>query len=139
MGPTKAIYPGTFSGRQLSRLTTNASPKQISSTDMPPELDHEEDYVSEEDSDFAPEDGVEQDLSASEDDVPDAAKPKPKRQAGDRAAEDAGFDNSGDEGIIEKGKKRQKKAKAKDRTAGEDEGGEGGLVKTRSMRAAEYA
>ena len=106
---------------------------------MPPELDHEEDYVSEEDSDFAPEDGVEQDLSASEDDVPDAAKPKPKRQAGDRAAEDAGFDNSGDEGIIEKGKKRQKKAKAKDRTAGEDEGGEGGLVKTRSMRAAEYA
>ena len=106
---------------------------------MPPELDHEEDYVSEEDSDFAPEDGGDQDLSASDDDVPDAAKPKPKRQAGDRDAEDTGFDNSGDEGIIEKGKKRQKKAKAKDGVTGEDEGGEGGLVKTRSMRAAEYA
>lgn len=46
------------------------------------------------------------------------------------------YDNSGDEAIIERGRKRQKRAKAKGETV-DDEGGEGGLIKTRRQRAAE--
>ncbi|KAH7041222.1 bucentaur or craniofacial development-domain-containing protein [Microdochium trichocladiopsis] len=65
---------------------------------------------------------------------------------------DDGFENSGDEAIIQKGQKklsRNKKKKNKTQRGGdqgdeddedEDEGGvEGGLIKTRSMRAAEKA
>ncbi|KAJ4292282.1 swr complex subunit [Collariella sp. IMI 366227] len=104
---------------------------------MPPELAHDEDYASEEDSDFAPDDAPAEESSVSDDeDEADAAqKPKPgkRKRDGDEAG-DAGFENSGDEAIVEKGKKRQRKSKRKD---GEDEGGEGGLIKTRRMRAAE--
>ncbi|KAH6850329.1 bucentaur or craniofacial development-domain-containing protein [Chaetomium sp. MPI-CAGE-AT-0009] len=105
---------------------------------------HEADYVSEEDSDFAPDDAPAEESSASEDDEPaETEKPtqgKRRREgAHDAAEDDAGFENSGDEAIIEKGKKRQKKSKRKDEGAGEDEGGEGGLIKTRRMRAAEKA
>ncbi|KAK4230824.1 swr complex subunit [Podospora fimiseda] len=113
---------------------------------MPPELIPEEDYLSEEDSDFAPEDVPAEESSASGDEdeeAPASAKPaageERKRPASatkdeDTVAEDAGFENSGDEAIIVKGKKRRKKNKDED-----DEGGEGGLVKTRSMRAVEKA
>ncbi|KAK1827527.1 hypothetical protein QBC39DRAFT_375524 [Podospora conica] len=52
------------------------------------------------------------------------------------SAEDAGFENSGDEAITEKGKKRRKKDKTADVVPDADEGP---LVKTRSMRAVEYA
>lgn len=109
------------------------------------ELEHDEDYVSEEDTDFAPDDAPAEDSSASDnedDEAADADKPpaKRKRQNGDGEVEDAGFENSGDEAIIERGKKRQKKPKRKDGDeADEDAGGEGGLIKTRRMRAAEYA
>ncbi|KAK3943050.1 swr complex subunit [Diplogelasinospora grovesii] len=123
---------------------------------MPPPIDidpEDEDYASEEDSDFAPEgdagDAAASDVSASEDegaeDRPTPTSPgKRKRKAatnGDaNEAEDAGFENSGDEAIIEKGKKRRKKSRAKDvADAEEDDGGEGGLIKTRSMRAVEQA
>lgn len=113
---------------------------------MPPDptLDQEEDYASSEDSDFAPEDAPERDSTPSDDEEPaDQAAPagKRKRQAGEEEAEDAGFENSGDEAIIGKGKKRLKRSKRKDRHGGLDEdedGGEGGLVKTRSQRAQEY-
>lgn len=114
---------------------------------MPPPLElspeGDEDYISEEDSDFAPEAAAAEEVdgdSASEDDddekpsdgadVSDAAPRRRKRHAEDDA--DLG---SGDEAIIEKAKKRQKKRKANDEE--EDEGGEGGLIKTRSMRAVE--
>jgi len=108
---------------------------------MPPPLEidiEDEDYVSEEDSDFAPEEAAAEvdELSASDDEEPannavSASIPQ-KRPAED----DLG---SGDEVIIEKAKKRQKKRKSKDgAVADEDEGGEGGLIKTRSMRAVEY-
>ncbi|KAM7202339.1 Bucentaur or craniofacial development domain containing protein [Naviculisporaceae sp. PSN 640] len=108
---------------------------------MPPPLEidpEDDDYVSEEDSDFAPdaENAAEADdvdeLSASdsEEAAPSAPKPSQKRPAEDDI-------DSGDEAIIQKAKKRQKR-KAKDgQDKDEDEGGEGGLVKTRSMRAAE--
>lgn len=108
---------------------------------MPPEPVHDEDYVSEEDSDFALDDGAAEDSAVSDDDdAADSEKPsaEKRKQQGEDGAEEAGFENSGDEAIIEKGKKRQKKAKRKGDEADEDEGGEGGLIKTRRMRAAEY-
>ncbi len=43
--------------------------------------------------------------------------------------DDAGFENSGDEAVIQKGKKRAKKTKAKEDGYEEDEGGEGGLIR----------
>lgn len=112
---------------------------------MPPETPvDEEDYASSEDSDFAPEDAPDRASSSGSDDeaedVGDAAKPAPakrKRQAGDAEAEDAGFENSGDEAIIEKGKKRRRRGKHVDSANADDEGGEGGLIKTRSQRAQE--
>jgi hypothetical protein len=104
----------------------------------------DEDYASSEDSDFAPEEAQERGDDASSDDedelARDATAPVPvkrKRQTqagdGDDAA-DAGFENSGDEAIIGRGKKKQKSRLAQ---RDEDEGGEGGLIKTRSMRAVE--
>lgn len=127
---------------------------------MPPEtLSDEEEYVSSEDSDFAPDAaGPGRDSSGESDDNDDDGdeggggggsgdKPKAKRKssAGDGRgdeAEDAGFENSGDEAIIEKGKKKRRKGKDKHGEVGEDdeggEGGEGGLIKTRSQRAVEW-
>lgn len=127
----------------------------MSTTD--PLLDEE--YASDEDSDFAPDDaaggagaGGDDDVSgvsgSDDDGEPDRATiSKRKRVAGDTGGGDDGLENSGDEAIISKGKKRQKKKKKK-RKQGEaedgerdddDEGGEGGLIKTRSMRANEKA
>lgn len=117
---------------------------------MPPELvPDDEDYASSEDSDFAPDTIVaqasEDSASASEADEPSEQKPRTKstkrKRGTDEEAEDAGFENSGDEAIIEKGLKKQKKKgkKGKGVQDFDDEGGEGGLVKTRSMRAQEYA
>lgn len=119
-------------------------------TNMPPEtlLDPEEDYASSEDSDFAPEEAAERESTPSEDEAEAAdATPdqttattttsKRKRQAGDdHEAEDAGFENSGDEAVIGRGKKRLKRAAARHH-GDDDEGGEGGLIKTRSQRAQE--
>lgn len=122
---------------------------------MPPALiPDDSDYESAEDSDFAPDAvPVDDEAAESSDDEVDAApvKPKPsaKRKRGEEEAEDAGFENSGDEAIIERGlKRRRNKKKGKKNGGGGDveiegegegdEGGEGGLVKTRSMRAAEY-
>ncbi|KAI5926585.1 bucentaur or craniofacial development-domain-containing protein [Camillea tinctor] len=108
---------------------------------MPPDPIIEDEYASEEDSDFAPDAAPSDGASdASESDVEGnerAASPKRKRTADDNA-EDA-FENSGDEAIIQKGKKRQKKTKRKENHGDDDEGGEGGLIKTRSMRAVEKA
>ncbi|KAK1756166.1 swr complex subunit [Echria macrotheca] len=115
---------------------------------MPPPAavldDNEDQYASEEDSDFAPDDGPANESAASDDEEVEGDKPtsgKRKRAATDAEAEDAGFENSGDEAIIEKAKKRRKKAKTKDTAAevdGED-GDEGHVIKTRSMRAVEKA
>ncbi|KAK3322494.1 bucentaur or craniofacial development-domain-containing protein [Apodospora peruviana] len=110
----------------------------------PPLPDPEEDdYMSEEDSDFAPDAVVEDELlSASDNEGPTVDKPTAK-PPNDNEAEDAGFVNSGDEAIIEKGKKRRKKKRKTDDGAADneenDEDGEGGLIKTRSMRAVEKA
>jgi hypothetical protein len=114
---------------------------------MPPDtiLDDEEYGSSSEDSDFAPDAVPAEGSDESSDEESESAvgttvkkgKPRPtKRKRGqDDEAEDAGFENSGDEAIIEKGLKKQRK---KNREVDDDEGGEGGLIKTRSMRALEY-
>jgi hypothetical protein len=112
---------------------------------MPPPnqgIDDEEDYASEEDSDFALDDAPANDSSPSDDDDDDdeantESKPSTgrKRPAPDTEADDAGFENSGDEAIIEKGKKRRKKDKTADVAPDADNGP---LIKTRSMRAVEY-
>lgn len=106
---------------------------------MPPEPVRDDDYVSEEDSDFALDDAPAEDSSGSDDEAADTETPAAGKgkQQGEDGADDAGFENSGDEAIIEKGKSRQRKSKRKDLEADGDEGGEGGLIKTRRMRAAE--
>lgn len=110
---------------------------------MPPEriIDEDEEYESSQDSDFAPDDAPDAASSSSdsEDGDDDKAARKRQRPVKDANAEGGGEpDNSGDEVIVEKGRKRQKRAKAKGEVV-DDEGGEGGLIKTRSQRAAEYA
>lgn len=127
-------------------------------SDNPP--DRDPDYESEDDSDFAPEpeeatadgaqgdDGLSSD-SESEDDSRDGAKPttgRRKRATADET-EDVGFENSGDEAVIAKGRKKRRKQQEKDGAAtgataegdDDDDGGEGGFVKTRRMRALEKA
>jgi hypothetical protein len=103
----------------------------------------DEEYVSSQDSDFAPEDGPEHDSAGESDEEADSVGPgataKRKQRDGDHG--DAGYENSGDEAVIEKGKKRRKRAKEKDRDDEDhdDEGeGSGGFVKTRRQRAQEY-
>ncbi|EXF77503.1 bucentaur or craniofacial development [Colletotrichum fioriniae PJ7] len=116
---------------------------------MPPDptIDDEE-YESSQDSDFAPEDAAAADDGASEasdseaDDGEDAAKTTTKRKRDAGGDEAADFENSGDEALIKKAAKKKLKKAARDAAAAlalgvDDEGGEGGLVKTRSMRAAE--
>ncbi|KAL4726237.1 swr complex subunit [Fusarium chlamydosporum] len=109
---------------------------------MPPDplLDEEEQYASSEDSDFAPDDVLDQasDQSDIEDekDEDNKATNKRNRPAVDEDAADAGYDNSGDEAIIKRGEKRRKKTEAKG-VHEDEEGGEGGLIKTRRQRAAE--
>ncbi|TGJ82917.1 hypothetical protein E0Z10_g5849 [Xylaria hypoxylon] len=103
----------------------------------------EDNYASEDDSDFAPNAAVAEDGSGSDsepeldDNRPTGATPKRKRTDADTV--EGGFENSGDETIIKKGRKRQRKAKRTDGDAEDDEGGEGGLVKTRRQRAQERA
>lgn len=115
---------------------------------MSPEpMIEDEDYASSEDSDFAPDDAPEQegdgegessdDDGAKDQPATSAAPSRKRKQAGDGGdAEDAGFENSGDEVIIEKGKKRRMKGRQA-RQDQDDAGGDGGLIKTRSMRAVE--
>jgi hypothetical protein len=115
---------------------------------MPPSIapSEEEGYISSEDSDFAPDAipaqaEVDSDSDSSPDE-PETAKPaKKRRKIETEEAEDLGFENSGDEAIIgdglKKERRRKKGKKGKGRDEDDEEGGEGGFVKTRSMRAVE--
>lgn len=107
-------------------------------------VEDDENYASEEDSDFAPDrapkgEDLASEASESEDEVETnttkKSKKSKKRKRGDDEAEDVGYDNSGDEAIIGKGLKKSRKAKKGD-IEKEDEGGEGGFVRTRAMMAA---
>lgn len=132
-------------------LGNTYTPSQPTLTNMSAEWPIDEDYASEEDSDFAPDGAPADDASAASESgnegPSDLSAPAAKRKraaTGDDGPADADaddYDNSGDEAIIHKGHKRQNKERARNAAGGndEDEGGEGGLVKTRSMRAAEKA
>ncbi|KAL2752484.1 hypothetical protein ACRALDRAFT_2072938, partial [Sodiomyces alcalophilus JCM 7366] len=113
----------------------------------------DEEYESSQDSDFNPEANnatnpvSDNDSDSDSSDGQDSASPnKRKRPSEVDQIEDAGFENSGDEAVIRKAikkKKRKHKSRTRDENgaqlgeADDDEGGEGGLVKTRSMRAQE--
>ncbi len=113
-------------------------------TSTPPSLAEDEgEYISSEDEDFDPSAAADDDGNVSSDESDDSpnvavltAKPgrkKPKgRKTKNDAAGDLGFENSGDEATMHQAKGQGRKR----RTLDEDSGGEGGFVKTRSMRAA---
>ena len=105
----------------------------------------DEKYNSASDEDFDPslpapsEDGDDSDSDARQPDAIKAAKRKASVITSKEDVEealDADFANSGDEGIIKKGRKRRRRGKDDDDLEDED-GGEGGLVKTRAQRAKE--
>ncbi|KAG6044569.1 swr complex subunit [Claviceps sp. LM77 group G4] len=111
---------------------------------MPPDplADDDEQYASSQDSDFAPDAAPEaaSDASDSEDATVDGPLKRKHAEAvaGPSDREDHGYDNSGDEAIIGKGRKRRRRAQERGQLVDEDEeGGPGGLVKTRAQRAAE--
>lgn len=108
----------------------------------------DENYASSEDSDFAPENAPDHASAADSDDEDDddneadagetttaGQRSGKAAKGGDAEAEDAGFENSGDEAIIGKGKKRRRRDKGSDGEEGD--GGVGGFVKTRNQRANE--
>ncbi|KAM4054587.1 bucentaur or craniofacial development domain-containing protein [Hirsutella rhossiliensis] len=106
---------------------------------LDPPFDHDDHQgASSDDSDFAPDDAPEQAESASESD-PEVAGSVTKKRRQDHEA-DRGYDNSGDEAIIQKGRKRRKRANNRGEAFDDaNNGGEGGLVKTRRQRAEEKA
>ncbi|KAL2074955.1 hypothetical protein VTL71DRAFT_8735 [Oculimacula yallundae] len=113
---------------------------------MPPELiPDDEEYASDEDSDFAPDAAPAPDAESSDEEseadepatITKQPQPKKRKRGDDEEAEDVGFENSGDEAIMKEGSKSKRKKGKKNKDEIEDEGGEGGLVKTRSMRAQE--
>ncbi|MCJ1479078.1 hypothetical protein MMC13_007762 [Lambiella insularis] len=115
---------------------------EASATD-PDAMEEDEAYVSSEDEDFDPSAArADEDASSSSED--ESAKGPTILTAGDKQskktqkrgkkeneAEDLDFENSGDEATIKKAAKRKRRGDMGD----DDSGGEGGFVKTRSMRA----
>ncbi len=109
----------------------------------PPDVSMEDDaYASSEDSDFALENVPDNASSGESDGDGDGAATLATRKAdaGGRdaaEAEDAGFENSGDEAVIGKGRKRRRRDKGVGAGSDGEDGGAGGFVKTRSQRANE--
>ncbi|PHH76986.1 hypothetical protein CDD82_3731 [Ophiocordyceps australis] len=96
--------------------------------------DHDQ-YISSEDSDFAPDDTHEQASTQSDSDK-EAPEPSNKQRL---KGDNQGYDNSGDETIIKKGHKRRKRAQQKGETSDGQDGSPSGLIKTRRQRAHERA
>ncbi|KAI0526540.1 bucentaur or craniofacial development-domain-containing protein [Xylaria bambusicola] len=107
----------------------------------------EDGYASEEDSDFAPAGAAAESASGSESELESESEATadrpvgaiPKRKQVDADTVEGDLENSGDETIIRKGQKRQKKVKQARGGTEEDDAGEGGLIKTRRQRALEKA
>ena len=122
-----------FTGRHIISRAIDITPM--------PDLtsQNEDDYISSEDEDFDPNapitvaDDCDSSASDDEDDFTPTTSNAQQRSR-DREAVDLGFENSGDEATIKKGRKRKRKD---GQIADEESGGEGGFVKTRSMRAVE--
>lgn len=148
---TQPYADSTFSYEELLSLnlsvdTTTRRTSIMASTLAQSNPDPEDaDYKSSEDSDFDPTTGgggADDDAASSASEAEDAdsiSKPttgkKGKKRKGETEAEDLGFENSGDEATIRRGKKKKKRKG--DEEVEDEEGGEGGVVKTRSMRAVE--
>ncbi|CEJ89392.1 Putative SWR1-complex protein [[Torrubiella] hemipterigena] len=98
--------------------------------------DEDEHYNSAEDSDFAPEDAADVGSEGSDSDRENSGPAKQKSAVATTEETDADYNNSGDEAIITKGRKKLKKTK-NNHDDDDEEGGEGGLIKTRRQRAAE--
>lgn len=146
--PTKAVTSPDV--RRTRKVLVLSTPASLGSTAAQPQrtamsadhvMDEDEQYASSEDSDFAS-DTAPAPVSDASDSEPEPEQAGTKRRpakakAKEPGADEAGYDNSGDEAIIEKGRKRRRRAR--DKGVDEyEEGGEGGLVKTRRQRAAEY-
>ncbi len=112
----------------------------------------EDDYDEEEDEDFNPNQPISADAGKSasgESDSEDSSlgtgikpvarprkrKRQPKSDKHGEEAEDLGYNNSGDETIISRGAKKARKRAKRGEQISEDEGGEGGFVKTRRQAA----
>lgn len=127
--------------RALRSLTIHNSMARNDPLEEPPEA--EESYHDSADEDFDPTTAPADESSSSsdEEDAPaKAAQPKRKRKA--PAIDEL---DSGDEVTIEAAKKRKSRKRKGDKGRDEDdlmfsddEGGEGGLVKTRAQRRVEY-
>jgi hypothetical protein len=130
---------GSNSANRLAHVSALAVSQNKPPFQMPDEdqlsIDQDEEYKSSEDEDFNP-DTVEappdEDLSSDEDEAPQQQKKVSKKRK--KAQTDAQELDSGDEATITELRKT-KKSKADD---DEDSGGEGGLIKTRAQRRAEY-
>ena len=133
--------PLNFSSANISRFARNTCVAEMADPKDPDLHAEEDEYVSEEDEDFNPDAAAagENVSSSSESEVgkpvtkgksgKKAAKQR-RRKTRDEEAEDAGVENSGDEGMIEQCRKRKRNG-----NVDEDSGGEGGFVQTRGMKA----
>lgn len=107
---------------------------------LPVQNPAEDEYDENEDEDFNPIEGAENDeASASSNSENEATSTvissKRKRNKAPDGSDDVDFENSGDEATIRSGKKKKKKSK--DAAEDDEEGGEGGLIKTRAQRKLE--
>ena len=113
-----------------------------------PRIEDNSEYSSAEDSDFAPEAvrQAESDDSSDSESEPETtnndtvrrqkpAKRKRTKVTATEEAEDVGYENSGDEAVIESGLRRQRKKGKKGKQDDDEDVGEGGFVKTRRMAA----
>jgi len=120
--------------------STAGSESSLSQTMANPEKtapNVEEDYASSEDEDFNPitAEVREEDISSSSDDEDtNDTKTKIRKVPKKRKQTDEDDLDSGDEATIKESRRKKKRKEDAD----EDSGGEGGLVKTRAQRAAEY-
>ena len=123
----------------LSRSTGKSSTFSTMEASQNPDPSKDEQYASSEDEDFNPtnaEAGEEDISSSSDDDASQSGATKARRGTSKRKHVNEDDLDSGDEVTIrQSGRKKKRKA---DKDEDDDSGGEGGLIKTRAQRRAEY-
>lgn len=105
-----------------------------------PEPEQDGGYNSASDEDFNPDEAPpnnEAAESSSEADTNQATRTKRTRNKNTTEADDIDFENSGDEATIRSGRRKKPRTASKHGGVESDDGGEGGLVKTRAQRKAE--
>jgi hypothetical protein len=122
----------------------SSPPKAVLDLSEAEKEEEEENYHSASDEDFDPTTAPTYDdvhaISSSDDEgeatAPKASSSSKRKHLAEQNRSDLDFSNSGDEGIIKKGRRRAKKCGGQAHDD-EDEGGEGGLIKTRAQRKVE--